>query len=260
MKSPSANKDLGQHFLNSPSIIKKICSDKNKNIEAIIEVGPGPAVLTRELVTYKLPYKVVELDQRFKANLEEFIDPAQIIFDDALKVDIQSLFPEKKIWLVSNLPYNISAPLIVKFLQIPSIVHMTLMMQKEVAEKVLPRPDEKNTANSLGFLTQAYFKVSKLIDAPPGAFSPPPKVHSRVLSFTRLEAPLVPMEQFTKYESFLRKLFSQKRKQIHKVMGQHFSKEQLLEAFRELSIEKQQRSETLNLQDVISLFYRLNSK
>src|SRR5665647_728814 len=99
----------------------------------------------------------------------------------------------KSIWLVSNLPYNVSVPLTLSFLRIPEIKYMTLMYQKEVAEKILPK-DLRNSMGSLHVLNLTQFEISHVVNAPPGAFLPPPKVDSQVLQFKRREIPLIGLE------------------------------------------------------------------
>jgi len=247
-KLPFANKDLGQHFLNDKNLIIKICADYENKASAIVEVGPGPAILTRELATKKLPLILVEKDKRFFDTLTEFVDPPFIIMGDALKVNYSETLLKfgikDRCWLVSNLPYNISSVLLVLFLQVPQIEFMTLMFQKEVAEKVLGQ--EKNGMGSLASLTHTYFNVKKMAVVPPGAFTPPPKVHSMVLSFERI-TPKIPLTEFTSYERFLRILFANRRKQLGSVVKDH-------ELFAKASIDRTRRAETLTLDEVQLLY------
>ena len=142
-KYPWANKDLGQHFLINESVIEQICNNFFDETKGILEIGPGPGILTEFLSKTTAPFLVVEKDERFRPYLEKFIKPEQIIMKDALEVDLQKLleennFPKDNLWVVSNLPYNISVPLTLKFLSTPSLEKMTLMMQKEVAERIFP--------------------------------------------------------------------------------------------------------------------------
>jgi 16S rRNA (adenine1518-N6/adenine1519-N6)-dimethyltransferase len=144
LKLPYANKDLGQHFLIDQKVIKAICSDFMNECEGVIEVGPGPGILTEELKSATCPFHVIEMDTRFEEYLTQFITKEQITFSDALKVELDHYLKErsldqKKIWLVSNLPYNVSVPLTTKFITTPQIEYMTLMFQKEVALKIQMR-------------------------------------------------------------------------------------------------------------------------
>ena len=125
---PMANKSFGQHFLNSPTVISKITSPMPEGIDAIVEIGPGPAVLTPHLVKYNLPVFVIEMDERFVELLSPVVGPENIYRQDALEFDWPTFLTEKgfkSIWLVSNLPYNVSVPLTLSFLRIPQITYMT---------------------------------------------------------------------------------------------------------------------------------------
>jgi 16S rRNA (adenine1518-N6/adenine1519-N6)-dimethyltransferase len=186
LELPSADKSLGQHFLRDQNIIQKICSDFKNEAEAIVEIGPGPGILTEHLALLGLPYYVIEMDTRFQVYLDQFLNGDQIIMGDALQVQLSNFFEEKnisgkKIWLVSNLPYNVATPLLINFLQAKDIKYMTLMFQKEVADKVFPFATTKNFMSSLLVICQTYFECDLLLKVPPGAFAPPPKVDSAVI-------------------------------------------------------------------------------
>jgi 16S rRNA (adenine1518-N6/adenine1519-N6)-dimethyltransferase len=263
---PTADKSLGQHFLKDQNVIKRITSDFDGIIEAAVEIGPGPGILTESLAERatkdNLPFFVIEKDERFPEYLRQFITNDQITLTDALAVNLQDFFAEKgilgkKIWLVSNLPYNISTPLLVNFLQAPDIRFMTLMFQKEVADKVFPFATTRNFMGSLHALSMAFFDCELLLKVPPGAFNPPPKVDSAVLTMKRKENPLVPLSEFNQYEKFLRKLFAQKRKQLGGLLKSSFDQALIAKSFEELSIPLTIRAEALTLDQVIDLYRKL---
>lgn len=263
LELPLANKSLGQHFLKDKNVIDKITSDFTGIAEAILEIGPGPGILTESLAERSkkesLPFFVIEKDERFPEYIRQFISLEQITVTDALAVDLSAFFREKnmdqkKIWLVSNLPYNISTPLLVNFLKSPEIQFMTLMFQKEVADKVFPFSTTKNFMGSLHALTLAYFDCELLLKVPPGAFQPPPKVDSAVLSMKRKATPLVPLTEFLVYEKFLRVLFAQKRKQLGGLLKSSYPVPLIESAFSELSIALTIRAEALTLEQVIALY------
>ncbi len=263
LELPLANKSLGQHFLRDQNVIDKICTDFKTQAQAILEIGPGPGILTEFLAKRAnaegLPFFVIEKDDRFPEYLNQFISNDQITMTDALAVHLSAFFKEKnidqkKIWLVSNLPYNISTPLLVNFLQASEIKYMTLMFQKEVADKVFPFSTTKNFMGSLLALTQTYFDCALLCKVPPGAFNPPPKVDSAVLTMVRRETPLVPLSEFHALEKFLRLLFSQKRKQLGGLLKSSFPMPLLESSFNSLSIPLTIRAEALTLEQVIALY------
>ena len=264
LELPTTDKSLGQHFLRDQNIIQQICKDFSNQAEAIVEIGPGPGILTEHLALLGLPFVVIEKDTRFEVYLEQFLAADQITMGDALQVHLTQFFEDKKIagkkiWLVSNLPYNIATPLLVNFLQAPEIKYMTLMFQKEVADKVFPFATTKNFMGSLLVLCQTFFECELLIKVPPGAFQPPPKVDSAVLTFTRREIPLVPLAEFRTLEKFLRHMFSQRRKQIGGVLKSYYLPAKIKESFDSLGLETTLRAEVLTLEQVLELYRKLRT-
>lgn len=254
---PEANKSFGQHFLNSPTVIKKITSPLPPGTEAIVEVGPGPAVLTPHLKDHNVPVYVIEMDQRFVELLAPVVGEENVFREDALKFDWQTFLMEKKlanIWLVSNLPYNISVPLTLSFMRIPQIKNMTLMYQKEVAEKFYPK-EARNSMNSLHALTRTQFDISHVVHAPPGAFLPPPKVDSQVLQFRRRESSDIELQEIDPFEAYLRLLFSQRRKQIGGILRQEWGSDLTQKSLETAGLAPTVRSEALSYQDVLNLYH-----
>lgn len=264
LELPYADKSLGQHFLRDQNVIRKICSDFADTAEAIVEIGPGPGILTEHLAQVDKPFFVIEKDTRFQVYLDQFIGPAQVTMADALQINLEKFFEEKgiqdkKIWLVSNLPYNVASPLLINFLQAPEIKFMTLMFQKEVADKVFPFATTKNFMSSLLVLSQTYFECDLLLKVPPGAFQPPPKVDSAVLTMKRRATPLIPLAEFNALEKFLRGVFSQKRKQLGGVLKSFYNADVVAKHFNDLNIPLTIRAEALTLPQVLELYRRLRS-
>lgn len=253
---PTANKSFGQHFLSSQSVIQKITSPLPAGIDAIVEIGPGPAVLTPHLAQYKLPLFVIEMDERFVELLSPIVGVENVFRQDALEFDWQSFLAKhqfKSIWLVSNLPYNVSVPLTLSFLRIPEITHMTLMYQKEVAQKILPN-DPRNAMGSLHSMCLSQFELKHAVYAPPGAFVPPPKVDSQVLNFKRKEKSDIPLEKINQFETYLRLVFGQRRKQLGGILKNDWGAEKALSCLAQAQIEPQIRAEALSYQEVLKLF------
>ncbi len=253
---PTANKSFGQHFLSSPHVINKITTPPPSGIDAIVEVGPGPAVLTPHLIQHGVPVHVLEMDQRFIELLAPVVGEKNVHMGDALEFDWKQFLAENKfqsIWLVSNLPYNVSVPLTLSFLRIPEITHMTLMYQKEVAEKIFTR-EQKNSMGSLLSMCASQFYVNHVVHAPPGAFVPPPKVDSQVLGFRRRETSLVPLKEIDAYEKFLRLTFAQRRKQLAGILRAEWGAELTEKRFREAEIPAMIRAEALTMDQVLALY------
>lgn len=256
---PSANKALGQHFLTDKKTIEMITTDFAKDAEVIIEVGPGPGILTKALSQLNLPLYLIEKDDRFIDDLKNLTP--HVYNQDALEFDWQKLlknFENKNVWLVSNLPYNVGTPLFLKFLKLSQITYMTLMFQKEVGEKTYFR-DQKNTTNGLLTLSSIYFDSKLLRKVAPGCFSPPPKVHSVVVSYIRKSQPLFAIKDFSKIDRFTRLIFSQRRKQLGSVLKGGLSTEQLVELKTEMPDIMTARAESLELKQVYDLLNHLSS-
>ena len=264
-KLPKANKELGQHFLRDQTVITKITNDWVDEADVIVEVGPGPAVLTEFLADHKKPLYLIEKDTRFKERLEEFLSsPENLHLMDALKFDWKNFLKEndlenKKIWLVSNLPYNVGTLLFVQFLEISPIKYMTLMFQKEVGDKTY-LGQVKNQMNGLLALSLNYFNSKRLIKVAPGCFTPPPKVDSVVVSYQRKDSPEVSIAQFSRLNKFTRLLFSQRRKQMGSVLKQSYQKESIQLACQKAAVSDTDRAETLSFEQVINLFNHLESQ
>ncbi|MCY4523215.1 MAG: 16S rRNA (adenine(1518)-N(6)/adenine(1519)-N(6))-dimethyltransferase RsmA [Halobacteriovoraceae bacterium] len=246
-----ANKKLGQHFLRNEKICSIICSDFAKKAQSIIEVGPGKGVLTKKLAFLNLPIRVIEKDHRFKEILNTILPEDKIIWDNALDVNLNQIFPDKQIWMVSNLPYNMATPLLIKFLKTSRITMMTLMFQKEVGIKII------KTMGSLMALCNNYFICRPLIEVKAKDFSPPPKVDSLVVSFERKKNPQIPLAEFKSFESFLRKLFSQRRKQVINTLNPYYKKEKILKTLGDMQIDYKKRAETFDLDQIQQLYFKL---
>lgn len=258
-KLPKANKELGQHFLKDKSVIQKIMDDAPEEFDAIVEVGPGPGVLTTPLNDFDRPIYLIEMDARFEEMLQ-LSNVKEIFFQDAMLFDWDKFLEDKglkskKIWLVSNLPYNVSSQLFAGFCRVSEITAMTLMYQKEVGEKTVLRAGVKNQMNSLLMLSSAFFESRSITKVSPGAFLPPPKVDSIVVGYKRKE-PLVPLSDFKEYEAFLRKLFSFKRKQIGTVLKSWPRGKELAIKIEESGFDLRTRAEALSEKDVLR-FYTL---
>lgn len=263
IRLPQADKNFGQHFLTSQSIIDKITTDYVNKATAILEVGPGPGVLTYKLKESGLPLCLIEKDLRFREYLQEILSDDKVLFSDALNVDLGSFLKDhyseqerKYLWLVSNLPYNVSVPLTLLFTKEPMIEVMTLMFQKEVGDKILNQAKKWNN-NSLHVLCNNFFVIDELCKVPPESFSPAPKVDSIVLSFERKECPIIPLEEFTNFERFLRNIFQQKRKQLQKVLKFSYKSQEIGIALEKAELDPAIRAEKLTIDQVYKLYNSL---
>lgn len=212
-----AKKAFGQHFLLDLNVTRKIARLAGPfEGRAVIEVGPGPGGLTRALLESDAGrVVVVEKDPRFLPLLEEVRAAdgrLEIVQGDALKVDERRLV-DGPAHLVSNLPYNVGTPLLIKWLTGPwRPVSLTLMFQKEVAERVVAGPGE-DAYGRLAVIAQAAAEARIVMHLPAAAFTPPPKVASAVVHLIpRADAP--DAGTLKKLERVTAAAFGQRRKML----------------------------------------------
>jgi 16S rRNA (adenine1518-N6/adenine1519-N6)-dimethyltransferase len=179
-----ARKSFGQHFLLDLNITRKIARLAAVGAgDRVIEVGPGPGGLTRALLETGAQVTAVEKDERFRPMLEQLAAASsalQLVFADALEVDEGDLAGGGA-HIVSNLPYNVGTPLLIKWLTGPwRPASLTLMFQKEVADRIVARAGGA-AYGRLAVIAQAACHVQRVMEAPARAFTPPPKVDSAVV-------------------------------------------------------------------------------
>ena len=255
-----AKKALGQNFLLDRNITDKIIrlSLEKQGIQdfaeaSVFEVGPGPGGLTRSVMMNNPKYfTVVEMDERCVDIMKDIQrlapDVMNIINGDALKIDFEDMGDTPR-HVVSNLPYNISVPLLVKWLyKISSYQSLTLMFQKEVADRILAQTKTKDYGR-ISILSQLQCNIVRLMDLSPECFVPAPKIWSSVLLF-RPNQQVLTQEQIEKVEKLTNIVFAQRRKMIRQslkfVNG-------LEEKAKQVGIELTMRPEEITPQQFLQL-------
>jgi len=247
-------KHYGQHFLTDPSVLDRIARAAGDLAGAtVIEIGPGPGGLTRALLAAGAGQVVaIEYDRRCVAALQPLVACSQgrlqILEQDALAVDVTTIGQPPRV-VVANLPYNISTALLVNWLKSArSLQRMTLMFQKEVAERLVARPRTKQYGR-LSVLAQTFCHIRRDFNLPAGAFYPPPKVESTVVSLTPKESALPCAPQTL--ELCTRLAFGQRRKMLRaSLRNWHSSIDGLLDA---AGVLPTQRAEELAPEDFVRL-------
>jgi 16S rRNA (adenine1518-N6/adenine1519-N6)-dimethyltransferase len=213
-----ADKRLGQHFLLDLNLTAKIVrAAGDLTGMSVIEIGPGPGGLTRPLVESAAPRVIaVERDLRCVAALQSVVEASQgkltVIHGDALEIDPVALTPAPRA-IVANLPYNVATPLLIGWLkQASAFASMTLMLQREVALRLIATPRSKDYGR-LSVMTQWLTEASLAFDLPAAAFTPPPKVVSSVV---RLVPRALGLEEpsFAAMERAVAAAFAQRRKML----------------------------------------------
>jgi len=213
-----AKRTLGQHFLLDLNLTRRIArAAADLAAGTVIEVGPGPGGLTRALLELGARHVVaIERDARCGPALAElaaaFPGRLDVVMADALTVDAAAI-GEAPRRIVANLPYNVATPLLLHWLpSVAAFASLTLMFQKEVAERLTAIPRTKDYGR-LTVITQWLAEVRRLFDIPPAAFTPPPKVTSTVVQLRPRPAPLCPADRAT-LERVTAAAFGQRRKML----------------------------------------------
>ena len=180
-----AKKAFGQHFLLDLNITRRIARLAEIGADDhVIEVGPGPGGLTRALLETGARVTAIETDARFQPLLTELAEASgrlTLIFGDALKVDETEIAAGAPAHVVSNLPYNVGTPLLIKWLTGPwRPASLTLMFQREVADRITAQAGDE-AYGRLAVITQATAQARRIMDVPARAFTPAPKVESAVV-------------------------------------------------------------------------------
>jgi len=220
-----AKKSFGQHFLLDLNITRKIARlAQVGDGDHVIEVGPGPGGLTRALLETGARVTAIEKDERFAPLLQDVADASDrltVVFADALKVNETEIAGGAPAHLVSNLPYNVGTPLLIKWLTGPwTPKSLTLMFQREVADRITEGPGEE-AYGRLAVIVQATCRAQRVMDAPARAFTPPPKVDSAVVRLEPL-AGRPSAERLDALQKITAAAFGQRRKMLRsslKVMG-----------------------------------------
>ncbi|MDD2435515.1 MAG: 16S rRNA (adenine(1518)-N(6)/adenine(1519)-N(6))-dimethyltransferase RsmA [Bacilli bacterium] len=213
-------KSLGQNFIVDENIIDAIIhKSKIDKDTLVIEVGPGAGALTYKLGQVAKQVIAYEIDTRLKDILNQNLgcfDNVDIIFEDFLKVDLTSTLKKykyDKLYVIANLPYYITTPIIMKFIEEDiDVDKIVVMVQKEVGDRFKAKTGTKDY-NSLSIFLNYYFEINKLLDVSKNVFLPKPKVDSIVIEFKQRETKLI-LKNKTLFFKLIKDSFKQKRKTL----------------------------------------------
>lgn len=244
-------KSLGQHFLHDPGVLARlVAAIAPQPDDRMLEIGPGLGALTRPLLARLKHLHILELDRdlaaRWRAEAAAGL-PVTLHEGDALAFDFGSLGPDLRI--VGNLPYNISSPLLFHLAEHAAHIRdLHFMLQKEVVERMAAAPATP-AYGRLSVMLQARFRVQKLFNVPPGAFTPPPKVDSAVVRMLPLPVEALPYRDARRFAELVAHAFGQRRKTLRNTL-----KGLVHEAtFQALGIDPGRRGETLSVAEFAAL-------
>ena len=249
-----ASKKLGQNFIFDQNLTAKIVNHSNViDNDVILEIGSGPGGLTRQLVLSKASKVLaVEVDKRALSALEELKEVSngklEIISQDALKISIKDLakkYNVDKIKIIANLPYNIATKLLTDWLEdFDFISSITVMVQKEVAQRICSKKDSKSYSR-LSVICQLYYHCNILFDVDKRCFTPAPKVTSSVIYLE----PKKTLPKFNKkrLEEILLACFSMRRKMLKANLKKIFDNP--IQSLTNLNINPENRAENLSVED-----------
>jgi len=261
----TARKRFGQNFLHDDYVIGKIVAAiAPKNEQNLVEIGPGLGALTDPVCEEVDRLTVIELDRDLAKRLRQHpfnSEKLNVIEQDAMTMDFCALAKEmpdseRKLRVFGNLPYNISTPLMFHLFDHASCIEdMHFMLQKEVVNRLAAGPGSKSYGR-LSVMAQYYCHVIPVLNVPPGAFNPPPKVDSAVVKLVPHSVPPVQVESLSTLERVCAQAFNQRRKTIRNSLKDCLSEEEITE----LGLDPKCRAETLSLTDFATIANAVSKK
>ena len=262
------SKSLGQNFLIDTNVIDRILEGARvQEGDYVIEVGPGIGTLTKEMGRTAQKVVAIEIDKTLIPILEETLADfpnIEVINQDILKVDVQELVKEKlnggPVKLIANLPYYITTPIVMKFLEedIP-VTDIVVMVQKEVADRMNAQPNSKDYG-ALSVAVQYYCDTEIVAKAPRHMFIPQPNVDSTVIGLHVREERKYNVDNEDIFFKTVKASFGQRRKTLLNSLGGlgFLSKDQIKVALQEANIDEKRRGETLSIEEFASLSNAVN--
>ena len=243
-----ARKRFGQHFLTDSAVIDRIVAAiAPRPDEALVEIGPGLGAMTDPLVERCGRLTVIELDRDLAARLRRRPE-LSVVEADVLKVDFAALAREtgRPLRVVGNLPYNISTPILFHLLgAVDHIVDQHFMLQKEVVERMAAGPGGKDYGR-LSVMLQWRYDIESVLDVPPEAFEPPPRVDSAVVRM--LPLPDAPAIDAALLGEIVTVAFSQRRKLLRHTLGRWLEQRGVVDGF-----DVQRRAEEVPVAEYLQL-------
>lgn len=256
----SFKKSLGQNFLVNPDVCPAMAAASCDKDTAVIEIGPGIGVLTKELAKSAGKVVAIELDERLKPVLEKTLsefENTKVIFGDIMKLDIAEIIqkefaPFSKVCVCANLPYYITSPIIMMLLEsrLP-LDSITVMVQKEAAERLTAKVGSRESG-AVTVAVNYYASAQLLFEVNRGSFMPPPNVDSAVIKLNIRKAPPINVNNEAAFFKFVKACFAQRRKTMVNTVTNtlHIEKSIIKDVLLRLDIPETVRSEQLTMQQL----------
>ncbi|MEI5991202.1 ribosomal RNA small subunit methyltransferase A [Enterococcus termitis] len=259
----SFKKSLGQNFLTEPNILRKIVETAGIDTHTnVVEVGPGIGALTEQLAKNAAQVLAFEIDDRLIPVLEDTMSPysnVTVVHNDVLKADLvgttKEVFKQElPIKVVANLPYYITTPIMMHFLESDlDVQEMIVMMQKEVADRISAKPGTK-AYGSLSIAVQYFMEASIAFIVPKTVFIPQPNVDSAIIKLTKRDKPAVEVTNEKEFFKLTKALFQLRRKTLWNNLIHFYGKDDetkawLTKSLTEAEIDPSRRGETLSLEE-----------
>ena len=262
-----ANKSLGQNFLINNEVVENIINSSEISEEdMVIEIGPGLGTLTKYLLEKSGKVLCIELDNKMIKILQDrfnMYDNFELINADVLKVDLNTIISENKksgkiknVKIVANLPYYITTPIIMKLLEEKlDIKSITVMIQKEVADRLIETPGGKNTG-AITHTVYYYCESQKIMEVPNSSFIPEPEVTSEVIKLNLRNKPAVDIDDSKIMFMIIKSAFMQRRKTLLNALTNtkvFVNKEEGITILKKLNLKDNIRAEELSIQDFANI-------
>ncbi|NLK12073.1 MAG: 16S rRNA (adenine(1518)-N(6)/adenine(1519)-N(6))-dimethyltransferase RsmA [Candidatus Phytoplasma sp.] len=251
-----AKKQYGQNFLTDKNLLKKIVSEANLENKNVIEVGPGKGALTQFILPIAKKFVAYEIDKSLKEYLDPLIEKGLTIkygdfLNSDLNEDIKTFFNNEEVEFIGNLPYYITSPILFKVLETTNIRSATMMVQKEVGDRMVSAPNQK-TYNALSVLVQYFTNVRRVMVVKKNMFIPQPKVDSVIIQIIKKPTDEHVTEKFV---PFVKAAFNQKRKTLVNNLSQTFNieKAEIHHFLKENQIDVNIRAEQISVEKFIEL-------
>ncbi len=255
-----AAKGIGQHFLADGAALAAIVDAAElSDQDDVLEIGPGPGVLTAALAARARSVTAIEIDERMVAVLAETVgdrDNVRVLRADALAVDLYAAAERRPTRIVANLPYQITSPLLIRFLEDPRRAPLiVVLVQEEVARRIIAQPTDPKERGFLSVFVQSFAEPRIVRRVPARSFRPPPKVDSAIVVLRTLARPAYEPLDRSAFLALVSDAFRHRRKQLRSALGFEAAvgRDRADAALRSAGIAPTRRPEELSVAEWVAL-------